>query len=94
MRARGWVRNLNNRTIEATIQGPTERIAPLIASCIIGPSKALPTSYNATVISAEEADFSADVDFEIRRRPEPEELSEAEETEIQQLAQADQEQSL
>lgn len=91
MGAAGWVRNLNRRTIEAVIHGPTERIAPLIAACIIGPSGALPTSYNATVRQPDEAELGPEGDFEIRRRPEPEELSEAEESEIEQLAQAEQE---
>lgn len=92
MGATGWVRNLNRRTVEAVVQGPTERIAPLVASCIIGPSKALPTSYNATVIPSAEAELPEGGDFEIRSRPAPEELSEAEQAEIHELAQAEQEQ--
>src|SRR5699024_5456266 len=29
MNARGWVRNLNQRTMEAVVQGPTARVTPL-----------------------------------------------------------------
>lgn len=91
MGAIGWVRNLNRRTVEAVVQGPTERIAPLIASCIIGPPNALPTSYNATVIPSVEAELRPEIDFEIRARPSPGDLPASEHHEVQQLADADQE---
>ena len=84
MGAQGWVRNLNQRTVEAVVQGPTERITPLVASCIIGPSGALPTSYQATVISEREANLSES--FEVREQPRPGELSLAERIEIESLS--------
>lgn len=89
--AKGWVRNLNSRTVEAVINGPTERVAPLVASCIIGPSDALPTSYNATVFPATEAALPETNGFVIRSRPDHADLSVSERDEVQRLAQAEQE---
>lgn len=91
MGARGWVRNMNSRTLEAVIHGPTERITPLIASCIIGPVDAIPTSYQATVIRADEAALPAD--FEWRLTPRPRDVTEVEDEEIAALASAEQDQS-
>lgn len=92
--ARGWVRNLNSRTVEAVMTGPTERVAPLVASCIIGPSNALPTSYNATVIPATKAALPEANGFEIHPRPDHADLSVSERDEVQRLAQTEEEQGL
>lgn len=84
MGAKGWARNLNRRTAEAVIQGPTERITALVAACIIGPEDALPTSYQATVIPASEAQLAEE--FEVREEPKPGELTLAERIEIESLS--------
>ncbi|OSM42635.1 acylphosphatase [Nesterenkonia sp. PF2B19] len=88
----GWARNLNRRTLEAVVSGPTERVAPLIAACIVGPARAMPTSYHATVMSQAEAMLPAE-GFEIRPRPEAEEVSSSEQDEVAALAGADDEES-
>jgi D-alanine-D-alanine ligase-like ATP-grasp enzyme/L-alanine-DL-glutamate epimerase-like enolase superfamily enzyme/acylphosphatase len=90
MEARGWVRNLNNRTLEAIIHGPTERVTPLIASCILGPPGAMPTSYQSTVLSPGEMPVSDA--FELRDTPRYEDLTNQEREEIASLAGAEQDQ--
>lgn len=84
----GWVRNLDQRTVEAVLRGPTDRVTPLVASCIIGPSRAIPTSYNATVIPADESEMTGN-GFEIRPRPRAQDVSSKEREEISALARAD-----
>lgn len=69
---RGWVRKINRRTVEAVLHGPTERVTPLVAACILGPARALPDSYDARLIPAAEAELVEG--FEIRPQPEPTEL--------------------
>lgn len=48
----GWVRNVNSRTLEAVISGPTAPTTALAASTILGPKRALPTTYTAEHIDA------------------------------------------
>lgn len=91
MGARGWVRNLNRRTLEAVIHGPTERVTPLIASCILGPDNAIPTSYHATVLQPGAAALSES--FELRVTPPAEAITDQEGEEIASLAAAEQDQS-
>lgn len=87
MGARGWIRNLNRRTFEAVIHGPTDRVAPLIASCILGPETAMPTSYGATVIQPSSGDI-ADT-FTVRDIPRAQDLTEQENEQITAFAGAD-----
>ena len=87
MGAHGWVRTLNRRTVEAVIHGPTERVTPLIASCILGPAGAVPAVYQATVIQAASAELG-DV-FTVRDTPRAQDLTEQENEEIAALAGAD-----
>ncbi|MFD5822081.1 acylphosphatase [Nesterenkonia xinjiangensis] len=87
-KVQGWVRNLDSRTLEAVLSGPTERVTPLVASCIVGPARAIPTSYNATVIPTRDATTTG-TGFEIRPRPSAEELSAQEREEMSALARAD-----
>lgn len=61
---RGWVRKINRRSLEAVLHGPTDRVAPLVAACVLGPSRALPDSYDARVIPLAEAQLGEA--FEIR----------------------------
>lgn len=70
---RGWVRRINRRTVEAVLHGPTERVTPLVAACVLGPSRALPESYDARVISLAEAELPEG--FEVREQPELSDLS-------------------
>lgn len=85
--ARGWVRNLEQRTMETVIHGPTERVTPLIASCILGPEETLPTSYQATVLPS--AADELEEGFEIRTTPRLQELSSQEKAEIAAMARVD-----
>lgn len=87
MGARGWVRTLNRRTVEAVIHGPTERVTPLIASCILGPAGAVPAVYQATVIQP--ARVELDDVFTVRDTPRAQDLTEQENEEIAALAGAD-----
>lgn len=87
MGARGWIRNLNRRTFEAVIHGPTDRVTPLIASCILGPEKAMPTSYHATVIQPASGDIAET--FTVRDTPRAQNLTEQENEDITALAGAD-----
>lgn len=41
---RGWVRNVNERTVEAVIVGDTAPASALAAAAVLGPKNALPTS--------------------------------------------------
>ncbi|MDS2174058.1 acylphosphatase [Nesterenkonia sp. CL21] len=84
----GWVRNLDRRTLEAVLSGPTDRVAPLVASCIVGPARAIPTSYNASVVATEEWPLPVS-GFEIRVKPQPHEVSAQERAEMSELARAD-----
>lgn len=43
----GWVRNVNRKTVEAVLVGPTAATTALAASTILGPRRAIPTSYQA-----------------------------------------------
>lgn len=88
MGARGWVRNLNRRTLEAVIQGPTERVTPLIASCILGPEDALPTSYQARVLEPGAVELGDD--FQLRSTPRADQITLQESEEMASLAGADQ----
>lgn len=47
---RGWVRNVNSRTVEAVICGDTEPASALAAAAVLGPRRALPTSVSTTHI--------------------------------------------
>jgi D-alanine-D-alanine ligase-like ATP-grasp enzyme/acylphosphatase len=40
----GWVRNVNDRTVEAVLVGPTAAASALAAAAVLGPKNALPTS--------------------------------------------------
>lgn len=85
---RGWVRNLDRRTLEAVLSGPTARVTPLVASCIVGPARAIPTSYNAAVVAPEEWALPSS-GFEVRAKPQPHEVSALERAEMSALARAD-----
>ncbi|GAB3194126.1 hypothetical protein GCM10027061_28140 [Nesterenkonia suensis] len=41
----GWVRNVNRKTVEAVLVGPTDATTALVASTILGPRRSLPTTY-------------------------------------------------
>ncbi|SMX81540.1 acylphosphatase [Brevibacterium aurantiacum] len=46
----GWVRNIDNRTVEAVIVGDTDPVTAVAAATILGPRRAVPTAYEATQI--------------------------------------------
>lgn len=43
----GWVRNVDRRTLEAVLVGPTDPTTAVASATILGPKRALPTSYVA-----------------------------------------------
>lgn len=43
----GWVRNVNRRTVEAVLVGPTDPTTAVAAATILGPQRAVPTAYEA-----------------------------------------------
>lgn len=43
----GWVRNVNRRTVEAVLVGPTDPTTAVAAATILGPKRAVPTAYEA-----------------------------------------------
>lgn len=61
---RGWVRNLNGRTVEAVICGPTGPASALAAAAVLGPRRALPTSVTTTHTTPVTSQS-----FEIRHNP-------------------------
>jgi D-alanine-D-alanine ligase-like ATP-grasp enzyme/L-alanine-DL-glutamate epimerase-like enolase superfamily enzyme/acylphosphatase len=83
----GWARNLNARTVEAVLHGPTDRVTPLVAACILGPTRALPTSYDARVLPKAEAELGEG--FEIRPRPKQNTLPFQVQREMEAAAEAD-----
>ncbi|GAB3194103.1 hypothetical protein GCM10027061_28060 [Nesterenkonia suensis] len=48
----GWVRNVDSRTVEAVLVGPTDPTTAVAAATILGPKRAVPTAYEARHISA------------------------------------------
>lgn len=53
---RGWVRNVNGRTVEAFLFGDTEPVSALAAAAVLGPRRALPTSVTTTHIEPAEVE--------------------------------------
>jgi D-alanine-D-alanine ligase-like ATP-grasp enzyme/L-alanine-DL-glutamate epimerase-like enolase superfamily enzyme/acylphosphatase len=47
----GWVRNVNRRTVEAVLVGPTDPTTAVAAATVLGPRRAVPTAYEAKHIS-------------------------------------------
>lgn len=47
---KGWVRNVDKRTVEAILVGETDPTTAVVASTILGPKKAVPTAYKAQQI--------------------------------------------
>lgn len=43
----GWVRNVDRRTVEAVLVGPTDPTTAVAAATILGPRRAVPTAYEA-----------------------------------------------
>lgn len=43
----GWVRNVNRRTVEAVLVGPTDPTTAVVAAMILGPKRSVPTAYEA-----------------------------------------------
>ncbi|MGO1183568.1 MAG: acylphosphatase [Micrococcaceae bacterium] len=80
---RGWVRRINRRTVEAVLHGPTNRVTPLVAACVLGPGRALPESYDARVIPVSDAELTEG--FEVREQPDLSELSPESLAEIEQV---------
>ncbi|WP_166354823.1 enolase C-terminal domain-like protein [Phytoactinopolyspora limicola] len=64
----GWIRNVNNRTVEAVLIGDTPAASALAAAAVLGPKNALPTS--VTTVHVEPPDVDG---FEIVHRA-PQEL--------------------
>lgn len=58
----GWVRNVDNRTVEAVLVGDTDPTTAVTAATILGPRRAVPTAYEARQIQIPE-DIK---DFQIR----------------------------
>lgn len=57
----GWVRNVDDKTMETVLSGPTAATTALVASLILGPKRALPTTY-----AAEHLPHQSFAGFEIR----------------------------
>lgn len=58
----GWIRNVNRRTVEVVLFGPTDPTTAVAAATILGPPRAVATAYEAKQIP-----FPQDVEgFEIR----------------------------
>lgn len=51
----GWVRNVDRRTAEAVLLGPTDPTTAVAAATILGPRKAVPTAYEARHIPVPDA---------------------------------------
>ncbi|NED97153.1 ATP-grasp domain-containing protein [Phytoactinopolyspora alkaliphila] len=58
----GWVRNVNARTVEAVLVGPTAATSALAAACVLGPKNALPTSVSTVHIAPPDVTGFAIVD--------------------------------
>lgn len=43
----GWVRNVDRRTVEAVLVGPTDPTTAVAAATVLGPKRAVPTAYEA-----------------------------------------------
>ena len=50
----GWVKNVDSKTVEAVIVGPTAPATAVAAATVLGPKRALPTSYTAVHIDPPE----------------------------------------
>lgn len=51
----GWVKNVDDKTVEALIVGPTAPATAVAAATVLGPGRALPTSYTAEHVTAPES---------------------------------------